>query len=160
MRRPIRFSVLFLALAGCGEAAVPEQLSGLWSSGPAACEAGVGVRFADQAIEAVYDNRTETLFLRPRYTVEQDGRGVRIRIVYDLPTLPGGARSAGARGVVVLSQRRDGQIAPVSHQLIDGRTGAVRLRLQRDPASDLLRLRRCGPSVPLWEAGLRGRAPS
>lgn len=146
---------LALAAAGCGSARTPEQLSGLWSAGPAACEAGVGVRFGAGAIEAVYDRRTEVLFAHPRYELQHGQAETRIRITYDLPRVAGGVRIAGAHGVLVLSRRADGGIAPVSHHLVDGRTGAVRVRMQDDPAQDLLTLQPCGPSP--WRERLRGR---
>ncbi len=147
---------LALASAGCGGTRAPAELAGLWSAGPAACEAGVGVRFRADEIQVVYDRQTETLFARPRYHVEEAGDQFRIRIVYDLPRLAGGASSAGAHGVVVLARRPDGGIAPAAHNLVDTRTGAVRLRVLDDPVRDLLTLEPCGPS-PWREEGLRGR---
>ena len=146
---------ILLALAGCSGARAPEQLSGLWSSGQAACEAGVGVRFGANAIEAVYDQRAVALFKHPRYRLERSGGEPRIRITYDLPYLPGGVRSAGAHGVVILVRRDDGGIEPASHQMVDPRTGAVRVRVQNDPVRDLLSLQPCGPSP--WRSELRGR---
>lgn len=150
---------LVLVSAGCGGSRAPAELSGLWSAGPAACEAGVGVRFRGDAIQVVYDRQSETLFARPRYRIEEAEGQFRIRIIYDLPRLAGGARSAGAHGVVVLARQPDGGIAPAAHNLVDARTGAVRLRVLDDPVTDLLTLEPCGPS-PWREENLRGRLRS
>ena len=147
---------LVLASTGCGSSRAPAELSGLWSASPAACEAGVGVRFRASAIEAVYDQQIETLFLRPRYEVEETGRQFRVRITYDLPRLAGGAYSAGAYGVMTLARQPGGGIAPTAHNLVDPRTGAVRMRMTGDPIASLLTLRPCGPS-PWRDEDLRGR---
>lgn len=146
---------LSLAVANCTEFGPPAELSGLWSAGPAACAAGVGVHFGPKAIEVVYDGQSETLFERPRYRREGGGDTLRIRIVYDLPHPPGGARVLGARGVLVLARQADGGIAPEAHNLIDGRTGAARLRISDDPAVALLTLAPCGAHP--WREDLRGR---
>lgn len=145
-----------LAVAGCGGSAPPAELAGLWSGGPAACAAGVGVRFGPRAIEAVYDRQTETLFERPRYTSVSGADTFRVRIVYRLPRISGGARSLGARGVLVLARQPGGGIAPEAHNLIDARTGAARLRVGDDPAASLLTLTPCGAHP--WREDLRGRA--
>lgn len=145
---------LGLALAGCAGASPPEELSGLWSAGPAACAAGVGVRFRADAIEAVYDDEVETLFRRPSYSVEGAGDAFRVRIEYDLPDIAGGARSVGAHGVMVLSRDGD-RISPTAHSLIDSRTGAVRMRIAEDPVSTLMSLEPCGAHP--WREALRGR---
>jgi hypothetical protein len=145
-----------LMAAACSAPGPPEELSGLWSAGSAACAAGVGVRFSADAIEAVYDRDVQVLFERPRYRVEDSGERFRVRVVYDLPSLPGGARAAGARGVLVLSRQRDGGIAAVSHTLLDARTGAARMRIADDPAMSALALQPCGPHP--WGEALRGRA--
>ena len=122
-----------------------------------ACAAGVGIRFKSDAIEAIYDRQVETLFDRPRYEVR--GRGpFRVRIVYDLPRLAGGAHVAGARGVVELTRRQDGSIAPTLHNLLDPRTGAVRVQLVNDPAIAALTLTSCAPGT--WRADLRERSGS
>jgi hypothetical protein len=152
---------LLIALAGlsvagaCGQAPPPVELDGLWSAGLAACEAGVGVRFGIESIEAVYDERTETLFAHPRYEVLEDGRDFRVRITYELPYVAGGVRSAGAHGVVTLA-RLDDRLEPVGHALIDGRTGAARVRLVDDPVSTALSLTPCGGHP--WREPLRGRS--
>lgn len=156
MFRALALLCISLALAGCSGVRAPEQLSGLWSSGEAACEAGVGVRFGADAIQAVYDRRTETLFDHPRYAVEGNGSETRIRITYDLPHMAGGVRAAGARGVLVLMRRDDGGIEPASHQIYDPRTGTVRVRVLNDPVQDLLTLQPCGGASP-WRSDLRGR---
>jgi len=153
-----RFALLGLALAaaGCSGSRPPEELSGLWSAGPAACAAGVGVRFGGEAIEAVYDEQVETLFRRPHYEVLRDGEAFRVRIVYELPHVTGGARAAGAYGVLVLVRLPQGGIAPSQHAIVDGRSGAARLRISDDPAVRLLTLVPCGPHP--WRETLRGRA--
>jgi hypothetical protein len=141
------------AVSACGSKPPPE-LAGMWSTGPASCEAGVGVRFEPDAIAASYDHARHVLFEHPRYTLLRGGRMFRVRIVYDLPRLAGGAYSAGARGVVVLERQADGRIAPVVHNLLDARTGAARLQFVGDPAVAALTLRRCGES--LQPMALRG----
>jgi hypothetical protein len=154
MRRRFIFLACSLILAGCGGSRPPAELAGLWSAGPAACEAGIGIRFTSEAIEAVYDERSETLFANPRYVMEGDGDGRRVRIAYDLPHRPGGVRTVGARGMIVLTRGPDGRIIPETHNLLDGRTGAARLRIADDPARELLTLQPCGPNP--WSVGLRG----
>jgi hypothetical protein len=148
---------LCLALAaGCsGASRPPPELSGLWSAGQAACEAGVGIRFLPDSIEAIYQDDTETLFDRPRYRVESSGEVFRVRILYELPRITGGVRTVGAHGVVVLSRRANGSLVPEAHNLIDPRTGAVRLRINEDPAAQALTLEPCGAHP--GRGDLRGR---
>jgi len=134
----------------------PADLSGLWSAGPAACAAGVGVRFGAEAIEVVYEDETQTLFDHPRYKLESSGETFRVRIIYDLPRVTGGARVAGAHGVLVLARQPDGSIAPVTHSISDARTGAARMRIAEDPAVQALTLAPCGAHP--WREDLRGRA--
>lgn len=153
-RLPFALFGLALLAAGCGGARPPAELSGLWSAGPAACQAGVGLRFGARAIEAVYDDQTERLFRHPRYRVERTGEAFRVRIVYELPHMAGGVRSAGAYGVFVLARQPDGGIAPMSHNIVDSKTGAVRLRVADDPAVSLLTLTPCGAHP--WGESLRG----
>jgi len=147
-------SAALLAFAGCARERPPAELGGLWSAGQAACAAGVGVRFTEDAIEAVYENQRETLFASPRYRLEGRGDAFRVRIQYDLPHRPGGARGLGARGVLVLARDDAGRLAPVRHNMLDGRTGAARLRFVDDPAVAALSLEPCGPHP--WRGGLRG----
>jgi hypothetical protein len=140
----------FVAVA-CSGSRPPEELSGLWSAGQAACAAGVGVRFGADAIEAVYDEETSLLFNRPRYDVEEHGRAFRVRITYSLAGEP-----LGGRGVLVLARGADGGVAPISHTMIDGRTGAARQRIRNDPAVTALTLQPCGDQE--WrDDDLRGR---
>lgn len=157
MARAVRFSLLVLltVLAACSGRGAPSQLSGLWSAGPAACAAGVGVQFGPDAIRAVYENESEVLFANPRYALRSDGQTFRVRIIYDLPRVAGAAHVVGSRGVLVLARQRDGGIAPVRHTLIDGRTGAARLRMVGDPAIDLMTLQPCGAHP--WATPIRGR---
>jgi hypothetical protein len=147
---------LVLAISGCVRSGPPEELAGLWSAGPAACAAGVGVRFRADRIYAVYaDDRSETLLNRPHYRIEGRGEHFRVRIQYQLPRLPGGARSAGAFGVLVLERGETGALAPASHNLIDSRTGSARLRIVGDPAIRSFALSPCAPHP--WAGSLRGR---
>lgn len=143
------------ALAGCGAAAPPAELSGLWSAGPAACAAGVGVRFGADKIAAVYDHQHETLFEKPRYRVTRRGDHFRVRIDYALPHQAGGVESVGAYGVLVLDRGADGGLKPESHELVDGRTGSVRIRIAGDPAMTSMALQPCGERREA--EGLRGR---
>jgi hypothetical protein len=149
------FALVALTLAsGCGGgSAPPAELGGLWSAGPAACAAGVGVRLESDAIVAAYQDQSETLFARPRYAVLEHDDLSRVRIESALPRRPGGPR-VGGRGVLVLAQAPDGRIAADSHTLLDGRTGAARLQLEDDPAFTLLALQPCGG--PRGRGGLRG----
>lgn len=148
-----------LALTGCGAAGPPRELSGLWSSGPAACEAGVGVRFGSDSIAAIYDDERETLFKNPRYDVQSGtDEALQVRISYDLPHRAGGARSTGAQGVLVVRQSPEGGIEVASHNLLDARTGAARVRIVGDPAANVLRLQPCGEQAA--GLALRGRRGS
>jgi hypothetical protein len=157
LRRLIAWFGLSVAV-GCSAAQPPPaELSGLWSAGEAACRGGVGVEFGAEAIEAVYEDERQTLFQRPRYAVERDGDDFRVRITYDLPRLAGGARTAGAHGVLVL-QRDGALITPVSNTLVDPRTGASRTRIADDAAVRALTLTPCGDHP--WRQPLRGRSRS
>lgn len=146
----------FLASACAEPSHPPAELGGLWSAGPAACAAGVGVRFEADAIEVVYDDETQTLFDRPRYRLESSGETFRVRITYDLPRVTGGARVAGAHGVLVLARQPDGGLAPLTHSIVDARTGSARMRIGEDPAVQALTLTPCGAHP--WREDLRGRA--
>lgn len=148
--------VAFLVSACAGPPHPPAELNGLWSAGPAACAAGVGVRFQADAVEVVYDDETETLFDHPRYNLESSGASFRVRITYELPHVAGGARVAGAHGVLVLARQPDGSIAPLTHSIVDARTGAARMRIADDPAAQALTLSPCGAHP--WREELRGRA--
>jgi len=155
----LAFCVAALA-SGCGAARPPRELDGLWSAGPAACAAGVGVKFERSRIVAVYGDQPQVLFSRPDYQREAGSHEFRVRIVYRLPRLPGGAGSAGAHGVLVLAQNPAGDLAPASHNLIDTRTGSARLRMVDDPALRSMALTPCDGPPPgsAHGAGLRGRA--
>lgn len=155
-RVPYAWIGLALAVAACGGPRPPAELSGLWSAGAAACGAGVGVRFGGDAIVAVYDRQTETLFNHPRYTIAGRGEAFRVRIVYQLPHVTGGVRSVGAHGVLVLARQPDGRIAPMAHNLVDARTGAVRTRVSNDPTVSLLTLMPCDDHP--WVDDLRGHS--
>lgn len=147
--------VCFVASACAGPPHPPAELNGLWSAGPAACAAGVGVRFQSDAVEVVYEDETQTLFDHPRYTPEGSGQSFRIRIVYELPRVAGGTRVAGAHGVLVLARQPDGGLAPLTHSIIDARTGAARMRIADDSAVRALTLAPCGAHP--WREDLRGR---
>jgi hypothetical protein len=156
MSRMVALFFFVLLTPACGTPpAAPPELSGLWSAEPAACAAGVGVRFKADAIEVVYAEETATLFARPRYQPESIGGTFRVRITYELPRLVGGAHVAGAHGVVVLARQPDGGIAPVMHSIVDARTGASRVRIADDPALAALTLSPCGAHP--WKQELRGR---
>jgi len=149
-------SVLFLASACAARSHPPSELSGLWSAGPAACAAGIGVRFENDAIEVVYEDATETLFDQPDYRLESGGETFRVRITYELPRVAGGARVAGAHGVLVLGRQPNGGLAPLMHTIVDARTGSARVRMGDDPAVQALTLSPCGAHP--WREDLRGRA--
>ncbi|MGE3142436.1 MAG: hypothetical protein AB7L65_03890 [Hyphomonadaceae bacterium] len=145
-----------LLLSACGAAGPPPALAGLWSVGPAACAAGVGLTFGRDAIAADYGGEREILFANPRYQRMPGGR-LRIRIRYDLPAPQGENARTGMRGVLVMERRDDGWLQPVSHQIEDVRTGARRLHIGADPMDLALTVRPC--AVSAWIPGLRGRGP-
>lgn len=150
---------LCLTLASaCSRTAPPAELNGLWSAGPAACQAGVGIRFRPKVIEAIYEDGHETLFDHPRYEVISAGEDFRVRIIYDLPRIAGGVRAVGAHGVIVLERSAEGGIRPATHTLIDGLTGSARVRIDDDPAATALTLQPCGRHP--WREGLRGLTTS
>ncbi|MBK6702537.1 MAG: hypothetical protein IPG56_01385 [Caulobacteraceae bacterium] len=144
-----------LASACAGPTHPPAELNGLWSSGPAACAAGIGVRFESDKIEVVYEDSTQTLFEHPRYNLESNERSFRVRITYDLPRVTGGTRVAGAHGVLVLARQSGGGLAPVTHSIVDARTGSQRMRIANDPVVQALTLTPCGAHP--WREDLRGR---
>lgn len=156
MQRSAALLSLAFFVSACAERShPPAELSGLWSAGPAACEAGVGVRFEDDAVIVVYDQETQTLFDNPRYNLESSGETFRVRITYDLPRVTGGARVAGAHGVLVLARQPSGGLAPLTHSIVDARTGSARMRIGGDDAAQSLRLAPCGAHP--WREELRGR---
>ena len=149
---------LGLALAACSQAsAPPRELDGLWSTGDASCAAGVGIRFTDAAIVAIYPEREEVLIAAPRYDeISSEGR-FRVRVTYALPVIEGASARAGARGVLVLS--RHGQLlAPEQHTLVDSLTGSARMRIADDPMTTALTLQPCGRHP--WREPLRGLTPA
>lgn len=142
--------------AACTQGGPPPELSGLWSSGPAACEAGVGVRFESGVVAAHYaGGGVVPLLNTPDYDVERRGARVRVRILYKLPAPAGGASSPGANGVLVVERGDDGWLNAVTHRLQDARTGSARITIGPDSVVSAFHLRRCGPGA--WIAGLRGR---
>ncbi len=145
-----------VAVTSCGGQRAPAELSGLWSAGQAACAAGVGVRFGSDSIAAVYDSQQEILFDRPRYDVMRDADTFRVRITYDLPHRPGGARAHNAHGVLVLARGADGSLRPLTHNMVDGLTGTARMRIGDDPAMSAMTLEPCGAHP--WREELRGRS--
>lgn len=138
-------------LAGCGGGA-PKELDGLWAGGPAACEAGLGVRFRDDAVSAHLEGAEEVLLEAPRYALQRPGARVRVRIDY---APPGGRQASPVRGVLVLERGEDGWLSAVAHRLEDARTGSALVRLRGDAMARIFRLRRCGADA--WIEGLRGR---
>jgi len=113
------------------------------------------VRFESDKIEVVYEDSTQTLFEHPRYNLESNERSFRVRITYDLPRVTGGTRVAGAHGVLVLARQSGGGLAPVTHSIVDARTGSQRMRIANDPVVQALTLTPCGAHP--WREDLRGR---
>ncbi len=142
---PLAIALIFAA-TGCGAGAGPRELDGLWSTGPGACEAGIGLRFAANAIDAQYGIDRVRLMERTRYTVERGGLRARVRIDYDL---------SPARGVLVVERGVDGRLRAVAHSVRDPRTGAARVRLDGDRVAAAFNLGQCGADA--WAEGLRGR---
>lgn len=149
---------LGFALAACSDAAAPpRELEGLWSTGDASCAAGVGIRFTQEAIVAVYPEEQEILFAAPRYDdISSEGR-FRVRVTYALPDIDGAPPRPGARGEIVLS-RHGGLLAPERHVMIDGLTGSARMRIADDPVTTALTLQPCGRHA--WREPLRGLTPA
>jgi hypothetical protein len=150
----------FLCLAatssGCGASlGPPAELLGLWSAGPAACAAGVGLSFDNNAVQARIGNDRETLFEDPIYRREGVGEAFRVRIDYALPLAPG-VSHVGPRGALVLARGPEGRLRPVSHMMTDPLTGSVRMRIKDDPVISSLDLKPCGDHS--WNGGLRGRS--
>lgn len=142
------------ALSGCLGGGPPEELAGLWAAGPAACDAGLGVRFERAAVSAHFDEETQVLLDRPDYEIERRGERVRVRISYQLPKPEEGARPS-VRGVLILERGEDGWLHTRAHRFEDPRTGSAHVRIAGDPAAQIFRLRKCGPDA--WIEGLRGR---
>ena len=156
MQRAAALFLTLVAVSACAEPSrPPAELDGLWSAGPAACAAGVGVRFLSDTVQIIYENETQTLFDNPRYSLESAGEAFRVRIIYDLPRVAGGARVAGAYGVLVLARQPNGGLAPLTNSIVDARTGAARMRIGDDPAVGALTLSPCGAHP--WREELRGR---
>ncbi len=154
MRRVFLVLALVVLAASCaGRSAPPRELSGLWSAGPGACDAGIGLRFEESAVAALYAGERETLFANPRYDARRDGDSFEVRIAYDPP---GAAPDGGVRGVLVLRRREDGWLTPIAHHMEDPRTGTTRMRIVDDAMALALTVRPC--AEPVWIAGLRGRA--
>jgi len=139
-------------LSGCAESGPPKELHGLWASGPAACDAGLGVRFGGRAVSAHLDGAEQVLLDAPEYELQRRGARVRVKIEYDPP---GGRAATPVRGVLVLERGDDGWLTTVSHRLEDLRTGSAQIRIKGDAMAGLFRLRQCGPNA--WIEGLRGR---
>lgn len=150
---PTRLAILcLLLLSACtGGQAPPRQLAGMWSAGPAACAARIGLEFGPQAVEAVYVDEREALIVRPRYEVLQD-EPFRVRIRYRLPAARGG------EGVIELARGADGWLRPTAHRFENGLTGAVRLSIGQDPMLQAMTVRPCDRNA--WIADLRGRRRS
>ncbi len=138
-----------LALTASCDSGPPRALHGLWSAGPAACAAGVGLEFGEDAIAAVYGSEREALFVRPRYRESHTATGMRVSIDYELP------QGRGMEGRLVLQRGDDGWLRPVSHLMRNKLTGAVRAPIGEDRTALALTVRPCAPDA--WLAGLRGR---
>lgn len=139
----IAIALVLCVPAGCGEKAAPVELEGLWSRSLAACSAGLGVTFRNDAVRARFGGETFVLLADPRYEVRSNVRGVRIRIDYQLPASPGGVNAALGRGVVELERSRTGRLKPVSRWFTDSQTGSVRAVLGDDPLDSALDLGLC-----------------
>lgn len=150
------FMCLAATSSGCGAAlGPPAELLGLWSAGPAACAAGVGLNFENNVIAARFHEDREVLFEQPIYRREGAGEHFRVRIDYQLPTPPGGVRAVGAYGAITLARGEDGRLHPVSHVMVDPRTGSMRMRIKDDRPLEALDLTPCDRHP--WTLGLRGR---
>jgi hypothetical protein len=129
-------------LAACG-ARPPKELSGLWSTGPAACAAGLGVTFRRDGVWAHYAKDEFVLMAAPRYTVTPTPDGALVRIDYKLPGAPGGVAADLGRGVIELERSRMDRLRPVRSRFVDLRTGAATLPLHAGPMEQAMQLARC-----------------
>ncbi len=153
-RRGVVRTLMILALtalaAGC-RVGPPAALAGLWSAGPAACEAGFGLEFGERSVDAVYPGHREILFANARYEVVSRDDPFRVRIRYDLAA-PG---RPPAEGVLELVERGDGWLRPVRQSVEDKLTGAVRIPINPEASATALTVRSCAPNA--WMGELRGR---
>lgn len=152
MRAPALALVCALLLGCSSGGAPPRQLAGMWSAGPAACSARIGLEFGAEAIEAIYVDEREALVERPRYEVIQD-EPFRVRIRYRLPGNAAVRRSG--EGIIDLERIRDGSLRPVAHRFENELTGAVRLSIGADPMVQAMTVRPCDQNA--WIGDLRGR---
>jgi hypothetical protein len=156
MQRAMALLFVTLLASACAQPShPPAELNGLWSAGPAACAAGVGVRFEGDAIQVVYEDETQTLFDHPRYKLESSGESFRVRITYESAARD--RRGACCRVLTACSCWRDSRMVgsrPLTHSIIDARTGSARMRIGDDSAVQALTLAPCGAHP--WREELRG----
>lgn len=124
----------------------------MWSAGPAACSARIGLEFGAEAIEAIYVDEREALVERPHYEVIQD-EPFRVRIRYRLPGGPAVRRTG--EGIIDLERISDGSLRPVAHRFENDFTGAVRMSIGADPMVQAMTVRPCDQNA--WIGDLRGR---
>lgn len=135
--------VLATLLSGCG-GGPPKELNGLWSIGPAACAAGLGVTFKGDAVWARYEKDEFLLMDAPRYVVTPTAGGSLVRIDYKLPSAPGGVSGALGRGVIEIElATASGRLTPLRSRYVDLRTGSARVPLRAGGLERALSLAHC-----------------
>jgi hypothetical protein len=115
----------------------------LWSTGPAACAAGLGVTFRGDSVRARFEDDEFVLMAAPRYAVARTADGAIIRIEYQLPTEPGGVSGDLGRGVIEIERTDAGRLVPLRRRFVDLRTGSARLPLKAGALEHALTLAKC-----------------
>ena len=89
----------------------------------------------------------------PRYTVTPLPDGALVRIVYKLPSVPGGVSADLGRGVMEVERSASGHLRPIRSRFVDLRTGSATMPLHAGPMERAMSLTRCttdgegGPSI-------------
>jgi hypothetical protein len=141
--------IAIACLASCARTPVPAELSGLWSRSLAACAAGLGVTFRNDAVQARFGKETFVLLSEPRYRVVPMGASALVRIEYKLPAAPGGVSPALGRGVVELERTPSGRLTPHQAWFLDRQTGTARAALKPGALEGALSLGLCPPDAVL-----------
>jgi hypothetical protein len=141
--RVIAIAAVLAGASGCARPAAPGELAGLWSRSLAACAAGLGVTFRNDAVRARFDRETFVLLGDPSYQVKPYGSGVLVRIEYQLPSAPGGVNAALGRGIIEIERTPAGRLVPHQAWFVDRQTGTARAALAPGPVETALQLGLC-----------------
>jgi hypothetical protein len=137
------------SISACARQAAPPELAGLWSRSLAACAAGLGVTFRDDAVSARFGGENFVLLSAPHYRVTPMGASALVRIEYQLPDAPGGVSAAPGRGVVEIERTPGGRLTPHQAWFLDRQTGTARAGLTPGPLQSALDLGLCPPDTVL-----------